>query len=225
MISIIIPTRDRWEILFERALPSVRKQTYKNWQLIIIDDCSDVTPRIKGLRFGEWEYDDSRIELYRLEPKVLHYPDEPKYHWLAGPTRALNYGLTKVQSDWIARLDDDDEWEPDMLETMLSFARKGNYEFVSASWVNKKGWITNAYEENPKVGGVQTWLYRSYLKCFKYNLHAWRKPWDANNEIDLYKRMYKVGVRFGFLDKVVCTIRPRPGLKTIGLEAYLQEHK
>lgn len=223
LISIILPTRNRWDILKDRALPSVLNQIYKNWELIIIDDDSD-NCNLK-------ETGDNRIKYYNLSPKIYHYPKTAFNRWCAGPVKALNYGLSKVKGDWIARLDDDDEWHPDMLEKMLKYAQQNNYEYVSALWTDEDDVfdprIWNVYElgNDISVGGIQTSLYRSYLKCFKYNPDCWRKSWNKVNDIDLQVRMVKAGVRFGFLPEVVCTIRPRPGQTTIGLDAQVKEYK
>jgi len=195
LISILIPTIGRWDLLHERAIKSIRRQTYKNVEIIVVHD----------------------------SPKLQHYPDEPKLHWLVGPSNALNRGLGQVKGDYIARMDDDDEWRPKMLETMLAFAEKSNYEFVSAAAKGPDGAIMPY--QHPLVGSVQTWLYRSYLKCFEYNLDSWRKTWDRNNEIDLYKRMYQAGVDFGYLPCVVCDIKPRPGVSDIGSKGFINEYE
>jgi glycosyltransferase involved in cell wall biosynthesis len=224
-ISIIIPTRNRPKLLIQRAVKSVLWQSYSNWELIIVgDDCDvDVVRKIKKSL-----PEDSRIHFYNLSPKVYHYPNDSFHNWLVGPVKALNYGLSKCDGDWIARLDDDDIWMPNMLSKMLAFALAGKYDFVSATYlcVKRPGFveISKPYL-NPKVGGVQTWLYRSKLKKYKYSLDSWKKDWDCNNEIDLYKRMYEDGVKFGYLNSVVAVILPRPGLDTIGSVAYVSEKR
>jgi len=216
-----MPTRNRWHLI-HKAVESVIDQTYKNWELIIIDDGSDRC----DYRPGELEwFSDNRIKLI-CGTKLQHYPEEAFYHWLVGPSNALNQGLEYATGSWIARLDDDDKWYPDMLTRMMGTAKFYDYEFVSAFAVGPRG-IIPAYTDlkNTLVGSVQTWLYRNYKGCFRYNLDSWRKSWDKNNEIDLYKRMYKAGMRFGFTTSVVCEIEPRPGNDDIGLKAYLKEHK
>ena len=114
-------------------------------------------------------------------------------------------------------------WRPGMIERMLEFIQSDDYEFVSAAAKGPNG-VIPPYK-HPLVGSVQTWMYRSYLKCFTYNLDSWRKSWDRNNEIDLYKRMHRSGVHFGYLPCVVCDIYPRPGQTKIGSEAWIKEQK
>ena len=194
LVSVLIPTLpERWDVLRTRALASLARQSYKNVQVIVIPDF----------------------------PKKQHYPDEPKLHWLVGPSNALNRGLAEVKGDYIVRIDDDDILRPHMIEKMLEFIQSDDFEFVSAAAKGPDG-IIKPYH-HPLVGSVQTWMYRSYLKCFKYNLDSWRKSWDCNNEIDLYKRMHQAGVRMGYLPCVVCDIKPRPGLSEIGSKGFINE--
>lgn len=197
LISVYIPTLNRPRILWERGLKSVLDQTYKNIEIIIADD--------------------------RLFPQSR--PKDKKDNWLLGPTYVANVALKACKGDWIARNDDDDIWTPDHLEKLLRFAQQNDYEFVSASqeWqypdrTERKTWQDDMGIMG-KIGGIQTTLYRSYLKCFKFNKHCWRKKWNANNDIDLPVRMYNAGVRMGFLDEVVTIVKPRPGETEIGLKA------
>lgn len=77
-------------------------------------------------------------------------------------------------------------------------------------------------DKQPEFGGHSTWLYRSYLKYFKYNINSWCKSYNCLQDIDMQLRMEKAGVRMKCLNKVVSYIRPRPGKTTIGLAARLQ---
>ena len=128
-----------------------------------------------------------------------------------------------AEGKWIARIDDDDIFAKDHLEVLLRFAQENDYEFVSAAYIEERYGerrVENAKNDNPRIGGTQTWLYRSYLKFFKYNINCWRKNWNKVNDIDLQVRMHRAGVRMGFLDKVTAYVLPRPGEETIGLDAY-----
>jgi len=223
LISVYVPTYNRAKLLKERAIDSVLKQTYKNFELIIVGDhCTDETEDVvKKIK-------DPRIIFVNLPKREKRYPEDVQIHWFAGPVIPANHALNMVKGKWIARLDDDDIWTKDHLEALLRFAQKGNYEFVSAMYEeerNGKRIIVDEKDEDPRIGGTQTWLYRSYLKIFKYNINCWRKKWNKVNDLDLQDRMYKAGVRMGFLEKVVCYILPRPGEKTVGLDAYKENKK
>ena len=233
LVSVYIPTYNRGKILMERAVPTVLEQTYKNLELIVIGDhCTDDTEsRISKVK-------DPRVRFYNIPKRGWRYPETATNHWLAGPVVAANTGLRMIKGKWIARVDDDDTWEPDHIEVLLRFAQQGNYEFVSAQCVEEHHGVTrvdtgikaldpyytrksaSAPDDCPRIGGTQTWLYRSYLKFIRYNINCWRKPWNRVNDIDLSLRIYKAGARMGFLDKVVAYIIPRPEEDTVGLEAY-----
>ena len=218
LISVYIPTYNRAALLMERSLPSVLAQTYSNFELIIAGDCcSDNTEELVS-KIG-----DPRIRFHNLKERKYRYPPTAENHWLAGPVVAANKGLDLVRGKWIARIDDDDIWTPDHLESLLRFAQRGDYEFVSASYITRrhgKQITVDVLGEFPRIGGTQTWLYRAYLGFFRYNIDCWRKAWNRVNDTDIQDRMFKAGVRMGFLDKTIAYVLPRPGEDTVGLEAY-----
>lgn len=235
LISVCVPTYNRSQLLMDRAIPSVLSQTYENFELIIIGDhCTDDTEKLVS------QIKDPRIRFYNLPTRTYRYPPSPENHWLAGPVVANNKGLEMVKGKWIARIDDDDLWTKDHLSSLLDFAQREDFEFVSSLYereqYGKKEIVAGQYlrspyfdpklkktdTKSPQVGGVQTWLYRSYLSFFKYNLNCWRKSWNRVNDIDLQYRIYQAGTKIGFLGKVTASILPRPGEQTIGLKAYKQ---
>jgi glycosyltransferase involved in cell wall biosynthesis len=218
LISVYVPTYNRAEILMERAVSSVLNQTYSNFEFIIIGDhCTDKTENyVRSIS-------DERVSFYNIPVRKKRYPECPENHWFAGPVVAANEALSRINGKWIARIDDDDTWTEDHLEVLLRHATEGNYEFVSAAYETEKQGvrhIVDLKDEVPPIGGTQTWLYRSYLKSFKYNINCWRKSWNRVNDMDLQDRFYKAGVRIGYTNKVIASVLPRPGEDTIGLDAY-----
>ena len=216
-ISIILPTYNRSEMLKKRSIPTVLKQNYKNFELIIISDGStdDTYKVVKSFK-------DKRIKFFKIDRKKK-YDETIENHWFAGPVNAINKGLEKATGDWIARIDDDDLWTNDHLKCLLFFAIKNNLEFVSSAHIEyryKKKIRQNHVNFKPRIGGVQSWLYAGYLKFFKANKDCWRKSWNKVNDLDLQDRMYKVGIKMGYLNKVTVILKPRPGDKTIGIDAY-----
>ena len=90
-VSVVITTHNRAGLL-SRAVDSVLAQTYKGYELIIVDDCSaDNTPAVM-LTFA-----DSRIRAVRHADNM-------------GQSAALNAGIRLARGEYIAFLDDDDEW-------------------------------------------------------------------------------------------------------------------
>ena len=233
LVSVYTPTYNRAKILMERAVPTVLGQNYKNLEYVIVGDCcTDETEKLVS------SIGDPRIVFYNLLARGYRYPPTAENHWLAGPVVAANKALEVSHGKWIARIDDDDTWTPDHIESLLRFAQREQYEFVSAQYEEERygkrsvdmgvraqdTYYTRKSKtvrgNNPLIGGTSTWLYRSYLRFFKYDINCWRKSWNRVNDADFSIRMFKAGVRMGFLEQVVACVLPRPGEATIGLEAY-----
>jgi len=216
-ITVYIPTFNRIDILMDRALPSVRGQTYRNIEIIVAaHGCTDKTVEtVNGIY-------DKRIRVLEV-PRRQTYPPTAENHWLAGPVVPANAALGDVRGDLIARIDDDDIWSPDHLEVLLTFLRKFNFEFVSACHETHEGRVSPYDLDGVRIGATQTWLYRSYLKFFRYNPDCWRKSWNRVNDVDLQDRMHRAGVNMGYLDRVVAYVLPRPGETEIGSKAYLSD--
>jgi glycosyltransferase involved in cell wall biosynthesis len=206
-----------------RSLPSVLAQTYSNIEVIIAaHGCTDET---KGRVEVYCETrDDPRVRVIDV-PRRRTYPPTAENHWLAGPVVPANAALHECQGEWIARNDDDDCWTSDHLEVLLNAAQRRDCEFVSAAHVTVDGRVEPYCLGNTEIGGTQTWLYRSYLKMFRYNPDCWRKRWNRVNDTDLQDRMWRAGVRMAYTDQVVAYITPRPGESEIGLQAYLADQE
>ncbi len=219
LISITIPTYDRGQLLIDRTLPSILCQSHKNFEVIIVGDCSPIET-VKILK----KIRDPRVKFINL-PKRTKYPDDPTLRWFISGVGPSNYALKLAKGKWITYFDDDDIMAPNFLEQLLYFSIKGNYEFVAGLYEEERDGIVSAIgqenNEQLEFGGHSTWLYRSYLKFFKYNINSWRKSYNCPQDIDMQLRMRKAGVRMKGLNKVVSYIRPRPGLNTIGLAARL----
>lgn len=96
------------------SINSVQNQTYQNWELIVVDDCSrDGTVEI----VDELQKEDSRIRLYQNEKN-------------SGAALTRNYALREARGRWIAFLDSDDLWKPEKLERQLRFMVNNNYAFT-----------------------------------------------------------------------------------------------
>jgi len=218
LITIIIATYNRGELLVKRTIPSILNQIYQNFEIVIVGDCCIDNTAELILKINK-----PRIRFFDL-PKRGDYPSEPKSRWFVQGVAPRNKGLKLAKGKWLAWISDDDILLPGHFESLLRFAQDGDYEFVSASYTYEKNGevrTQDASSFDPRIGGMQTWLYRSYLKFFKWNVHSWRKDWDRPCDYDLQYRMHQAGVRMGFLDKVVAHVPPVEGTRTVGLEAQI----
>lgn len=221
LVSITIPTWNRGQLLLDRTLPSIFSQTYKNLEVIVIGDCCpDNTPELMA------RVKDPRFRFINL-PQRGNYPKDVTCRWFVAGTVPSNHGKKVARGKWIAYFDDDDVMTPDHIESLLRFAQKGNYEFAAGLYEEeregKRAIRGQRESEALEIGGHSTWLYRSYLRFFRYNINSWRKSYNRPQDIDCQLRMHAAGVRIGLLEKVVSYILPRPGLDNIGLAAHLKE--
>lgn len=233
LVSVCVPTYNRSSLLLERAVNSVLSQSYENFELIIIGDhCTDDTAELLA------KVRDPRLFFFNLPNRRRSYKQTVENHWFVGGAVPANKAMEIARGKWIARVDDDDIWSVDHIEKLLRFAQEGNYEFVSALYEEERFGLrrvvdgvraldpyytrqpSDPNDGSPKIGGVSTWFYRSYLRFMKYNVECWRKEWNRVWDIDLSLRIYAAGARMGFLDKVVSFVLPRPGEDSVGLEAY-----
>jgi len=219
LVTIFIPTHNRVKLLFGRALPSVQAQTYRNLEIIVAaHGCTDET----GLMTCVHASEDKRIRLIVVQRRQT-YPPNAVNHWFAGPVAPSNAALKAARGDWIMRIDDDDILEPDAVERLLRLAQNRDLEFVSAAHETHAGRVEPYDLDGTPVGGIQTCMYRSYLKFMRYNPDCWRKARDRVNDVDLQRRMVRAGVRMGYMDRVVARVLPRPGETFVGSAAYLAD--
>src|SRR5579862_5002510 len=116
LISIIIPTFQRFENV-QKSINSVLSQTYKNIEIIVIDDCSSDT-RYKTL--DDIYKNNSNIKILHL---TVNQKDKFKSAYAQGQTR--NEGIKISTGNYLAFLDDDDVFcDVNKLETQLLYMKK-----------------------------------------------------------------------------------------------------
>lgn len=110
MVSIIMPTYNCGQFIAE-SIRSVLAQTYADWELIIVDDCStDDTVSVVA------SFCDPRLRFMRNECNI-------------GAALTRNRALREARGHWVAFLDGDDLWEPVKLERQVRFMEKNGYVF------------------------------------------------------------------------------------------------
>ena len=117
LISVVIPAFNRQDTI-SYCLDSVLAQTYKNLEVIVVDDCStDSTVSIVR------NHPDPRVRCVVLEKN-------------SGAQAARNRGILEAKADWIAFQDSDDEWLPDKLEKQVSVLANADYDPWSFVYCN-----------------------------------------------------------------------------------------
>ena len=117
LISIIIPLYNTEKYLSE-TIKSVLFQSYENWELLIVDDCSTDNSR-KLVK--DFENRDKRIKLIESEINF------------GGPAKPRNIGIENSNGEYIAFLDSDDIWHKNKLQIQINYMLKYNYNFTSTN--------------------------------------------------------------------------------------------
>ena len=107
LVSIIIPVYNVERFLAE-TIQSVLFQTYKQWELFVVDDASTDGSLIIA---KEYEKKEQRIKVFTIESNK-------------GKAEAINYALPYVKGQYLAFLDGDDVWLPEKLERQIAFMQK-----------------------------------------------------------------------------------------------------
>lgn len=117
-VSIVVPAYNAAKTIDE-TIQSVLNQTFCDWELIIVDDCStDETSDI----VHDYLYRDARIIYLKTE------------YASGGPSEPRNVGIINSKGNYIAFLDSDDLWLPNKLQEQLSFLISHNYKFVYSDY-------------------------------------------------------------------------------------------
>lgn len=138
-ISVIIPTHNRLQTL-PRAVFSVLNQTFKDFDIWIVDD---------GSTDGTSDWVQSQI-LTQNEAKIHYIQTQQK-----GVSHARNKAVRMSQGEWIAFLDSDDEWKPEKLSKQLQMAKENpDLPLIHGEEI----WVRNGVQVNPmkkhqKTGG------------------------------------------------------------------------
>ena len=112
LVSIITPVY-KCEEYIERTMNSVLTQTYSQWEMLLVDDCS---PDRSAEIIRSYAERDSRFKYIKLEKN-------------SGAAVARNVGLEHAQGRYIAYLDADDIWLPEKLERQILFMEKNKAQF------------------------------------------------------------------------------------------------
>lgn len=182
MISIIIATYKRSHLLTTRAIPSVLAQTQKRWELIVVGDCDPEWPNVQAYIDG---LGDKRVRGYNL-PERPAYPKDSRERWMVAGSVPQNFGIDQARGRWITFLDDDDEYYPHRLETMLKYRDK-DFVYSAVDFQSRNGTWYKLYEDPPRIGCITriSFMYRASLKVYN-DLECWKKnpaDWDFIEQI------------------------------------------
>lgn len=150
LVSIITPVYNA-ERFIKETIESVQSQTYKNWEMILIDDCSiDSSAEI----IKDFIKFDNRIIYVKLEQN-------------GGAAVARNVGLDLAKGRYIAFLDSDDMWKEEKLEKQIYFMKKNKYGFTFTSYeiMYENGSVASKVVNVPKKIDYNGLLKNTIIGC------------------------------------------------------------
>lgn len=117
LVSVIMPTYNCGRFITE-TITSIQAQTYENWEIVIVDDCStDNTRKIVDALMAQ----DARIKYHCLETN-------------SGAAVARTEAMRLAEGEYIAFCDSDDLWMPEKLEKQLQFMEDNGYAFSCTAY-------------------------------------------------------------------------------------------
>lgn len=235
MITVIITTCKREPAIVKRAINSIISQTYKEWELIVVDDSP--------------EDFEQRSEVYQ---SVIAYSDKYNVKYIqneknSGACFSRNVGMNMAQGEYIAFLDDDDEWLPEKLEEQLKTLQKESDDtalvygpYIVFNEITKEKSINEIPERNGMlykellshgnfVGGLSMPMMKT--KCIK-EIGGFDEEMPAVQDMDLWLRLSQL-YRFKYMAKPYVVyhvhngeqITSNPVKKIAGLERLMNKNR
>jgi glycosyltransferase involved in cell wall biosynthesis len=194
-------TYNRNDKLFSRSVPSVLRQTYQDFEVHIVAD-GMVGDQLDELEERMAALNDPRVRLWHIPRQT--YPEDPGQKWCVLGLNARNHALDHASGDWVAPLDDDDEWTDNHIELLLSAVINGRMDFAYGKskyhWPDGRNQYAGSWP--PGMGafcdGAQ--LYRNGMG-YRYDPACIERGLPEDG--DMWIRMVAGGVRFTFVPDLV----------------------
>ena len=213
-VSVITPTHNCSKFI-EATIRSVLCQTIQDFEIIVIDDCSNdnTVEIIRSLN-------DSRIKIFINDKNM-------------GSAFSRNVGLRHASGTYIAFLDGDDLWFPEKLEKQISFMEKNNYSFTYTNYeeIDKDGNKLNIFLTGPRKVSHKLFMRVCYVGCLTVMYKRELFP-DLQIPNDIYKRSdYALWLRISeradcfLLNEVLASYRKNVGISSGKKAKLLKYHK
>lgn len=148
LVSIIMPNYNS-EKYIEATIKSVLAQTYQNWELLFVDDCSSD----RSLEIAQ-SFEDERITILFTDKN-------------GGAALARNKAIEKARGKWIAFLDSDDLWMPEKLEKQITYMQNNDISFSYTDYevIDENNKTVSIFKPRLDVCKYKDILKHNYIGC------------------------------------------------------------
>lgn len=216
LVSIITPLYNNDQFI-EECVRSVIKQSYSNWEMIIVDDCSSDHSYNVALQLACL---DSRIKLYRLDEN-------------SGAGVARNHAIEKARGSFIAFLDSDDIWHEEKLKIQLEFMLSSNIFFSHTSYgyiLSNGAFSSKIFKVSSHPVSYEDLLRRTEISCLTamYDVRVLGKLYMPNlkkkQDYALWLHILSLGYRSFPLGDVLAWYRQVEGSNTSNKFSLILKH-
>lgn len=148
LVSIIMPNYNS-EKYVGATIQSVIDQTYQNWELLFVDDCSSDA----SLELVK-SFQDDRIHIFSMKEN-------------GGAALARNRAIEEARGRWIAFLDSDDLWAPNKLEKQISYMQENDISFSYTDYevIDESNKIISTFKPRLSVCNYKDILKHNHIGC------------------------------------------------------------
>jgi glycosyltransferase involved in cell wall biosynthesis len=201
LVSVCITTSDQAALFAERALATMKQQTYKNLEVIVVGDRCDDDTEATVAALG-----DPRYKFFNL-PMRGPYPRPGIHRWMVAGTNAFNFALRRVTGDFVTHLDEDDTLEPRRIEILVNAIQNSEADLIFHPFFQQnddRSWKTigNGTFKLGQVGGGMT-FYHHWLARIPWDVNAFRlkEPGDWNR----LRKIEALGATLHYVDQVLAS--------------------
>ena len=201
LVSIIMPSYNCGRFV-EETIRSVQAQTYKNWEILFVDDQStdDTMQILRSLM----EHD-----------KRIRFFQNPENR---GAAVSRNLALREAKGEWIAFLDSDDLWFPEKLERQIHFMKDNNYHFsyTARNVIDEHSNTVGRIATGPKHITERLMFWYCWVGCLSVMYDAKKvgliqiADLKKNNDYAIWLKVIKKADCY-YLDEILATYRIRKG--------------
>lgn len=199
LVTVCVATSDRPDVLAERALTSIREQTYAHLEVIIVgDQCTEATAQTVK------KFNDDRFRYANLSVRGP-YPRPGLDRWRVAGTNPMNEALRLATGDLITHLDEDDTYSPNRIEVLVEELQRSEADLVFHPfyWEHEDRSLQQLGNGVFECGqtGTGLVLYHKWLGRVPWDVYAYRKqePGDWNR----LRKIQAMGAKIHYVNQIL----------------------